>query len=58
MTAELVLLPRVAFRGREITGARLHGLLALLAADLRTGCSTAHLVDGIWPEAQTSGTWL
>jgi len=28
---ELVLLPRVAFRGREITGSRLHGLPALLA---------------------------
>ncbi len=50
--SELVLLPRVAFRGREITGARLHGLLALLAAELRTGCSTARLVDGLWAEGR------
>lgn len=51
MGVELVLLPRVAFRGREIAGARLGGLLALLADDLRGGCSTARLVDGLWPEA-------
>src|SRR5690349_19136062 len=29
VTVELVLLSRVSHRGREITGARLHGLLAL-----------------------------
>ena len=50
MTTELVLLSRVAYRGREITGPRLRGLLALLAGDLRAGCSTARLVDGLWPD--------
>lgn len=49
---ELVLLPRVAFRGREIAGARLGGLLALLADDLRGGCGTARLVEGLWPDEQ------
>jgi predicted ATPase/DNA-binding SARP family transcriptional activator len=49
---ELVLLTRVAFRGREIAGARLGGLLALLAEDLRAGCGTARLVDGLWPQEQ------
>ncbi|HKF00317.1 MAG TPA: BTAD domain-containing putative transcriptional regulator [Actinomycetes bacterium] len=52
MTTELTLLPRVAYRGREITGPRLRGLLALLAGDLRTGCSSARLVDGLWPDRQ------
>ncbi len=52
MGVELVLLPRVAFRGREIAGARLGGLLALLADDLRGGCSTSRLVDGLWPDEQ------
>jgi predicted ATPase len=47
---ELTLLSRVAFRDQEITGPRLRGLLALLAGDLRTGCSTARLVEGLWPE--------
>lgn len=51
MGVELALLPRVAFRGREIAGARLGGLLALLADDLRAGCSTNRLVDGLWPDA-------
>ena len=46
VTIELVLLSRVGYRGREITGSRLRGLLALLAEDLRAGCSTARLVDG------------
>ncbi|MEV7099648.1 BTAD domain-containing putative transcriptional regulator [Amycolatopsis sp. NPDC051045] len=50
MTIELVLLPRVAYRGREITSPRLGGLLALLADDLRTGASTARLVEGLWPD--------
>ena len=49
---ELILLSRVAYRGQEITGPRLRGLLALLAGDLRTGCSTARLVDGLWPDEQ------
>lgn len=52
MTVELVLLSRVSHRGREITGARLHGLLALLAGDLRTGCSAARLVEALWPDDQ------
>lgn len=52
MSVELVLLPRVAFRGREIAGSRLGGLLALLADDLRAGCSTTRLVEGVWPDEQ------
>ncbi len=52
MGVELVLLRRVTFRGREIAGVRLGGLLALLAEDLRAGCSTAKLVDGLWPDSQ------
>ncbi|GAA4698887.1 ATP-binding protein [Phytohabitans rumicis] len=50
MAADLILLSRVAYRGQDITGPRLHSLLALLAADLRTGCGTARLVDGLWPD--------
>ncbi|MGP3989212.1 ATP-binding protein [Streptomyces sp. 3N207] len=45
---DLILLSRVAYRGREITAPRLRGLLALLAGELRSGCSTARLVDGLW----------
>jgi predicted ATPase/DNA-binding SARP family transcriptional activator len=52
VTIELVLLSRVAYRGVEITGPGPRGLLALLAADLRTGCSAAYLVDALWPEEQ------
>ncbi len=48
MTTDLTLLSRVAYRGREITAPRLRGLLALLAGELRSGCSTARLVDGLW----------
>ncbi|MFB4319075.1 BTAD domain-containing putative transcriptional regulator [Actinomadura sp. 21ATH] len=50
MTPELTLLPRVAFRGREIAGPRLRNLLALLAADLRTGAGSARLAEGLWPD--------
>ncbi|MGW0659292.1 ATP-binding protein [Streptodolium elevatio] len=50
MTTELTLLTRVAYRGREITAPRLRGLLALLAEDLRAGCSTGRLVQGLWPD--------
>ncbi|MEU9453026.1 BTAD domain-containing putative transcriptional regulator [Streptomyces sp. NPDC048277] len=50
MTTELTLLPRVACRGREVTAPRLRGLLALLAEDLRAGCSTGRLVEGLWAE--------
>ncbi|MGA2828412.1 MAG: BTAD domain-containing putative transcriptional regulator [Streptosporangiaceae bacterium] len=52
MTTELILLSRVSYRGQEITGPRMCGLLALLAADLRTGCSAAGLVEGLWPDRQ------
>lgn len=45
---DLTLLSRVAYRGQEITAPRLRGLLALLAAELRSGCSTTRLVDGLW----------
>ncbi|MEU2741543.1 BTAD domain-containing putative transcriptional regulator [Streptomyces sp. NPDC007095] len=50
MTTDLTLLPRIAYRGQEITAPRLRGLLALLAGDLRTGCSTERLVAGLWPD--------
>ncbi|MEQ7004891.1 BTAD domain-containing putative transcriptional regulator [Actinopolymorpha sp. B17G11] len=49
MSVELVLLSRVAFRDQEVSGPRLCGLLALLAGDLRTGCGTTRLVEGLWP---------
>ncbi|MBO0869222.1 MAG: AfsR/SARP family transcriptional regulator, partial [Micromonosporaceae bacterium] len=52
MANDLTLLPRVAYRGQEITAPRLRGLLALLATDLRRGCSTGRLVAGLWPEQQ------
>jgi predicted ATPase/DNA-binding SARP family transcriptional activator len=52
VTVELTLLSRVAYCDQEVTGPRLRGLLALLAGDLRTGCSTARLVDGLWPDEQ------
>ncbi|MFD7812407.1 ATP-binding protein [Streptomyces sp. NPDC059785] len=48
----MTLLSRVAHRGREVTAPRLRGLLALLAEDLRTGCSTGRLVEGLWPDEQ------
>jgi predicted ATPase len=50
VTTVLTLLPEVACRGREITAPRLRGLLALLAEDPRTGCSTGRLVEGLWPD--------
>jgi predicted ATPase/DNA-binding SARP family transcriptional activator len=52
VSTELTLLPRVAYRDQEITSPRLRGLLALLAGDLRTGCGTARLVEGLWPNEQ------
>ncbi|MGV9242835.1 ATP-binding protein [Streptomyces sp. NPDC003710] len=52
MTTELTFLARVAHRGREISGPRLRGLLALLADEPRAGCSAARLVDGLWPDEQ------
>ncbi|WP_019056140.1 ATP-binding protein [Streptomyces prunicolor] len=50
MSTDLTLLPRVAHRRQEVTAPRLRGLLALLAGDLRTGCSTERLVEGLWPD--------
>ncbi|WP_173067140.1 ATP-binding protein [Phytohabitans houttuyneae] len=50
MAVDLVLLRGVSYRGQEVTGQRMRGLLALLATDLRTGCSTGRLVDGLWPD--------
>jgi DNA-binding SARP family transcriptional activator len=52
VSTELTLLSRVAYRDQEVTSPRLRGLLALLAGDLRTGCSTARLVEGLWPDEQ------
>lgn len=52
MTTELRLLSEVSYRGREITGPRLHGLLALLADDLRSGRTSARLVADLWPETE------
>ncbi|GAA4950155.1 AfsR/SARP family transcriptional regulator [Actinoplanes utahensis] len=52
MTVDLVLLSRVCFRDREISGARLRGLIALLAGDLRTGCGTRRLIEALWPGDQ------
>ncbi|MGK5544073.1 AfsR/SARP family transcriptional regulator [Streptomyces sp. URMC 127] len=52
MAIELMLLCRVSYRDREITAPGLRGLLALLAGDLRTGCSTASLVDGLWTDSE------
>jgi predicted ATPase/DNA-binding SARP family transcriptional activator len=52
VAVELILLSRVAFRDHEISGPRLRGLVALLAADVRAGASTARLVDGLWPDEQ------
>ncbi|MFF0524162.1 ATP-binding protein [Actinomadura nitritigenes] len=50
VNVELALLSRVSCRGREITGPRLRGLLALLAAEPRTGLSAARLAEGLWPD--------
>ncbi len=51
MTVELTVLSRVAYRGKEITGPRLRGLLALLAGE-PTGCGAPRLIDGLWPDDQ------
>jgi predicted ATPase/DNA-binding SARP family transcriptional activator len=52
VTVALVLLSDVSYRGQEITGPRLRGLLALLAGDLRAGCGTGRLIAGLWPDEQ------
>ncbi|KOX24434.1 LuxR family transcriptional regulator [Saccharothrix sp. NRRL B-16348] len=44
------MLSGVSFRGREIAGPRLRGLIALLAGDLRGGCGTGRLIDALWPD--------
>lgn len=51
MTVELTVLSRVAYRGKEITGPRLRGLLALLAGE-PNGYSAGRLIDGLWPDDQ------
>lgn len=48
----MVLLSRVAYCDLEISAPRLRSLLALLATELGRGCSTARLVDGLWPDRQ------
>ncbi|MEV6954389.1 BTAD domain-containing putative transcriptional regulator [Streptomyces sp. NPDC051183] len=50
MTIELTVLTAVTHRGQEITAPRLRGLLALLAGELRAGCGTGRLVEGLWQE--------
>ncbi|MEV6146814.1 BTAD domain-containing putative transcriptional regulator [Streptomyces sp. NPDC051992] len=50
MSTDLTLLSRVAYRGQEVTAPRIRDLLALLAEDLRRGCSTDRLVAGLWPD--------
>ncbi|KAB8163367.1 AfsR/SARP family transcriptional regulator [Streptomyces sp. 3MP-14] len=50
MAVELLLLSRVAHRGREVTAPRLRALLALLAEDPPAGRSTRSLAAGLWPE--------
>jgi predicted ATPase/DNA-binding SARP family transcriptional activator/tetratricopeptide (TPR) repeat protein len=52
VTVELILLSGVSYRGQEIAGPRLQGLLAVLAGDLRSGCSTPRLVERLWPDEQ------
>ena len=51
MTTDLTLLPRVAYRGQEVSAPRLRALLALLAGDVRAGCGIERLVSGLWPDA-------
>ncbi|MET9300753.1 hypothetical protein ABZX66_15635 [Micromonospora aurantiaca] len=50
MTTELTLLSDVVCRGVPVGGARLRGLLALLAGRLGPGCGTGALVDALWPD--------
>jgi len=52
VSIELTLLSRVSYAGREISGSRLQGLLALLAGDPHAGCSTSRLVEALWPGEQ------
>jgi predicted ATPase/DNA-binding SARP family transcriptional activator len=48
VATDLILLSRVSYRDKEITGPRMRNLFALLAGDLRTGCSAARLADELW----------
>ncbi|WP_203900690.1 ATP-binding protein [Virgisporangium aliadipatigenens] len=50
MAPDLLVLSRVSYRGREISGPLLRTLLALLAADLHTGCTASRLVEALWPD--------
>ena len=52
MRSDLILLSRVSYRDRDVTGPRLRSLLALLAGDLRTGRSSGRLIEGLWPDEQ------
>ncbi|MFI1258251.1 ATP-binding protein [Streptomyces netropsis] len=52
MATELMLLCRVSYRDQDVTAPRLRGLLALLAGELRTGCSTALLVNSLWTDGE------
>ncbi|MEV0900764.1 BTAD domain-containing putative transcriptional regulator [Actinoplanes sp. NPDC049802] len=52
MAVALTLLSSVRWRGAEITGSRPRDLVALLAADLPTGCGNARLIDALWPGAR------
>ncbi|RZT84822.1 putative ATPase [Pseudonocardia sediminis] len=45
---ELRLLSGVSYRGREVSGTRLRELLALLAAEPRSGSSAARLIADLW----------
>ncbi|MFF2078491.1 ATP-binding protein [Kitasatospora sp. NPDC058162] len=52
MTIELRVLSTVSYRGEEVTAPGLRALLALLAGDVRGGCSSGRLIDGLWPEEE------
>ncbi|TDB98649.1 BTAD domain-containing putative transcriptional regulator [Actinomadura sp. 7K534] len=52
MAVELRLLSRVSCRGRDVSGPRLRGLLALLADEPRAGVPVARLVEGLWPDGR------
>ena len=52
MRSDLILLSRVSYRDRDVTGPRLRSLLALLAGDLRAGRSSGRLIEGLWTDEQ------
>ncbi|MFD5461803.1 ATP-binding protein [Kitasatospora sp. NPDC127059] len=49
MTIELRVLSTVSYRGEEVTAPGVRGLVALLAADVRGGCASGRLIEGLWP---------